>query len=770
LFRTRRAILVLLGAALAAALPCGWFAWRSWLRAPATDPLAEEILSGYRPDGKYAELEITYPLDETLFPPEIAAPTLRWNDPTPRTDTWAVAVTFPDGKGRLSFRAGQTELPLPPRQWEIVKRRSLEAEASVTVLGVNHAAPKQVLSAARITIGTSRDEVGAPIFYREVNLPFLDAVKDPSHICWRFGAISSPEQPPVVLENLPVCGNCHSFTRDGKTLAMDVDYGNNKGSYVITGVRKEMVLASHEIITWNDYGKQEGKRTLGLLSQISPDGRYVVSTVRDQSVFVPQPELAFSQLFFPIRGILAVYDRRTGQFTALPGADDPRLVQSNPTWSPDGKQIVFARSQAYDLNSAAAAGKILLTPEDCAEFVGDGKPFLFDLYRVAFNDGKGGRPEPIEGASHNGKSNYFAKYSPDGKWIVFCKAESYMLLQPDSELFIIPAAGGKARRLRCNTPRMNSWHSFSPNGRWMVFSSKADSPYTQLYLTHLDEEGHSTPPVLLSQFTAPDRAANIPEFVDADPAAIRRIHEQYLNDYSYLRAADEFYQEQDVDNAIRQYRRALEINPRSVAAHQRLGFLLIDCKGMLPQGMAHSREAIRLDPDNARAHYDLGMALFGLRRVGEAIGHLRIALRHAPAEDSNVYNRVDIEHNLGLALYLVGSFDEAALHLAEATRMSPDNAKLRYDLALALAAQGNIDATLAQYSKARKLDPGVDVSPGLHHLLGAAYAKAGRFEEALASAQKALALAEAAGAAGLVPEIERCIKDYHQNCNRDRTK
>jgi len=25
-------------------------------------------------------------------------------------------------------------------------------------------------------------------------------------------------------------------------------------------------------------------------------------------------------------------------------------------------------------------------------------------------------------------SNYFAKYSPDGKWIVFCKAKSFMLL------------------------------------------------------------------------------------------------------------------------------------------------------------------------------------------------------------------------------------------------------------------------------------------------------------------------------------------------------
>jgi len=752
--------MALLGTAVAAAVPCSWFAWKSWRDAPAADPLAVEILSAYRPDGKYAKLEIRYPLDETLFPPEIAAPTLRWNDPTPGTDAWVVAVTFPDGKGRLSFHAEQTEFTPPPRQWEIIKRRSLEAEAKVTLLGVNRAKAKHILSAATIRIGTSRDEVGAPIFYREVNLPFIEAVKDPSRIRWRFGEVSSPEQPPVVLENLPVCGNCHSFSRDGKTLAMDVDYGNNKGSYVITPVRKDMLLDSSEMITWNDF--RQGQRTLGLLSQISPDGRFVLSTVQDQSVFVPQPELAFSQLFFPIKGILGVYDRREGTFAALPGADNPRLVQSNPTWSPDGKHIVFARTEAYDLQNTAAGDKILLTPEDCKEFLEDGMPFRFDLYRVAFNGGKGGTPEPLEGASHNGASNFFAKFSPDGKWIVFCRAKNYMLLQPDSELFIIPAGGGQARRLRCNTPRMNSWHSFSPNGRWLVFSSKANSPYTQLFLTHLDDQGRSTPPVWLSRFTAADRAANIPEFVNAKASAIRRIHEQFLDDYSYLRAADEFYQEQDVENAVRQYRKALEINPQNVKAHQRLGFLLADCRGMVPQGMAHSREAIRLDPQNARAHYDLGMALFRQRQIGAAIGHLSIALRHMPAEETKVYNRADVLHNLGLAQYLTGNLTEATARLQQATQLAPGNAKARYDLAVALAAQGKIDQPLAQYEKALELDPHVDKSAPLHHFLGINYARAGRFDEALASAEKALSLARAAGASDLARQIQKRIEAYRQ--------
>ena len=202
--------------------------------------------------------------------------------------------------------------------------------------------------------------------------------------------------------------------------------------------------------------------TFGLLSQVSPCGRYVISTVKDRSVFVPRPDLYFSQLFFPLKGVLAIYDRETKTYTALPGADDPQYVQSNPAWSPNGQEIVFARSTAYPLRRLRDTQRVLLTADECKEFLEEGKKFKFDLYRVPFNGGKGGEPVPIEGASNNGMSNFFPKYSPDGKWIVFCRADSFMLLQPDSELYIIPAEGGEARRLRCNTDRMNSWHSGRP--------------------------------------------------------------------------------------------------------------------------------------------------------------------------------------------------------------------------------------------------------------------------------------------------------------------
>jgi hypothetical protein len=478
----------------------GVLAWRTASRQPK--PWADAALASYRDDARYDGLTIRYPLDETLFPPEIAPPTFRWEDHGCDANGWLVVMEFQDDQGRMSFPVLSPEWTPSDDQWERIKRRSLDGWTKVTVLGVDREASNRVVSGSAITIKTSQDKVGAPLFFREVNLPFLEAVKDPSrYIRWRFGPVSSKVPPPIVLEKLPVCGNCHSFSADGKTLALEVDSGNDKGAYAIAPVERNIVLDPNKIITWSDYRREDNEVTFGLLCQASPDGRYVVGTVKDRALAVYRNELAFSQLFFLVKGILAIYDRQTRSFYTLPGADDRRHVQTNGTWSPDGKYIVFARSrdEAYDPPGLRHVRTVLVPRDSAKEFLSGGRKFRYDLYRIPFNGGQGGRAEPLEGASNNGMSNYFAKYSPDGKWIVFCKADSFMLLQPDSELYIIPAEGGEARRLRANTERMNSWHSWSPNGRWLVFSSKANTVYTQLFLTHIDEQGRSSPPVVLSQ-------------------------------------------------------------------------------------------------------------------------------------------------------------------------------------------------------------------------------------------------------------------------------
>jgi tetratricopeptide (TPR) repeat protein len=784
------------------------------------DPTVTDILSVFTEVDRYGRLTIEYPLDGTLFPPDIAPPTFRWKDDNADAELWLVLFEFQDGGQRIQSLARDSAWKPSSSLWDSVKKRSIDKPATVTVIGVNQRAPREILSAGRSRIWTSSDPVAAPIFYREVNLPFVEAVKDPSNIRWRFGTITSATQPPIVMEKLPVCGNCHSFSADASVLGMDIDYANDKGSYAIIPVQQQITLDKSNIITWSDYKRNEGEGTFGLLSQVSPDGRYVVSTVKDESIFVPKPGLEFSQLFFPIKGILCVYDRQTTSFRSLPGADNPALVQSNPTWSPDGKHILFAATESYQLKNASGQRKVLLSAEDCSEFLKEGKPFRFDIYRIPFNDGNGGKAEPLKGASLNGMSNFFPRYSPDGRWIVFCKAKNYMLLQPDSELYLIPTEGGDARRLRANTPRMNSWHSFSPNGKWLVFSGKPDSPYTRLYLTHIDAAGESTPPVVLDHLTSSDRAANIPEFVNADASAIRQMRQRFIDDVSFVRAAREFLKANDFDGAERQARKAIEQNPKSSDAYDCLGMALFGrkdndqavgalteavrlapssspilthlgaaciAKNQLHEAVGHLKKSLQLDPENVEAYFNLGTALYRLGNKPEAIQYWTQAVRRKPEDIEARYNLARTleeagqtdsaieqyrqivqqkpahslaQAKLGMALCSKGSLSEGITHLSNALNLDPDNKSLRFNLAITLARTKQHDQAIGHWLQLLQADPR---NAGARMNLAMSYADSGRRDDALDALAIALRDAQSARDEKLVGQITKLMQRLQQD-------
>jgi Tfp pilus assembly protein PilF len=706
-----------------------WIAWAALLVAGTLTLSACQQDAGRGPvafpDASSGRLEITYPLDETLFPPEIVAPTFAWRDDTGAVESWTVLLRFA-GEGEEVLRFGTTEPNWRPSEedWAEIKQRSTDQDAEVAVVGVGPNG--EAASASMVRIRTSTDPVGDSIFYREVPLPFIDAVQDPSRIRWRFGSVGSVEQPPVVMEDLPVCGNCHSFSGDGGVLGLDVDYGNDKGGYAILPVSEQMVLDDEKIITWSDYERDDGEATFGLLSQVSPDGRYVISTVKDRAVFVATPGIEFSQLFFPIKGILVVYDTETGTYAPLPGANDPEYVQSNPTWSPDGQWVVFARTKVYQKESIANASSILLDENDVPEFIEDREPFKFDLYRVPFNDGRGGTAEPIQGASHNGRSNFFAKFSPDGKWIVFTQAENYMLLMPDSELFIIPAGGGEARRLRANTPRMNSWHSFSSNGRWLVFSSKANTPYTQLFLTHIDEDGRSTPPVVLDRFTGDYGAANIPEFVPLPADSIAQIREQFLDAYSFLRAGMANERTGNYPAAIKIYRRGLEIEPENVELLNAMGFALFQ-QGKSEEAVFALEKAVEVDPKHWKSHNNLALASVDLGEFELAEAHYRESLAIEP--QAAIYN------DLGFVLARQGLPHEAAEMYRKSLELDPGSATVHYNLAASLAGSGELTEAEHHFRIAIAKEP----TSRAYGALGIVLVEQGRVEEGIASLREAVA-------------------------------
>ena len=111
----------------------------------------EDILAVYRGHEDYNDITIEYPLNETLFPPEMVPPVYRWNDGVPSSRSWLIRFEFADGKPCMNFIAQRQQWTPRREDWENIKHRSLEQEAKVVILGVGYGEPVRVLSQAKIS-------------------------------------------------------------------------------------------------------------------------------------------------------------------------------------------------------------------------------------------------------------------------------------------------------------------------------------------------------------------------------------------------------------------------------------------------------------------------------------------------------------------------------------------------------------------------------------------------------------------------------------------
>ncbi len=738
------------------------------VRPEAHGPSAGSPQAAHPQDNRLAAITIDYPEQGSIFPPEITPPTFIWHDLAEGANLWRIEIAFSDGSpgmqvkshgerlriGEIDQRciAPTNELPkLTPEQasawtwkpteedWAAIKKHSTEHTATVTVTGFREQNLGQPVSHGQVTFMTSKDPVGGSIFYRDVPLMPSDLEKGiikplPKSalplVGWRLRDVSKPESR-LLLTGMHTCANCHSFSHDGKTLGIDLDGPqNDKGLYAVVNVKPQMSIRNEDVISWNSFQSNPvGQMRVGFMSRVSPDGRYVMTTI-DGSYYVENfKDYRFLQVFYPTRGILEYYNRATGEKKALPGADDPRYVQTGADWSPDSKYLVYARANAREPYPEG---------ETSAEHANDPQetPIQYDIYRIPFNEGKGGKPEAIAGASQDDMSNSFPRVSPDGRWIVFVKCRNAQLMRPDSQLYIVPAQGGEARRMRCNTSLMNSWHSFSPNSHWMVFSSKSRSPYTQMYLTHLDETGQDSPAILIDNSTAANRAVNIPEFVNIPPDGMMKIDVPAVESYRLFDIAVDLTSAGKIDEAIEEWNQALALDPTDFRARNNLGAALLRT-GKIDAGIAEFQKVLQTNPKYADAYDNLGIALLQEGKVDEGIVQFQKALEINP-------NHTQTHANLGNAYYMKGKDADALAQWREALRTDPNLLALLSQSAWVLSTSP--DASVRNGAEALELAQRAaqiskEQDPSVLDTLAAAYAETGKFSEAVETAQKALELA-----------------------------
>jgi len=798
---------------------------------PTTDPsIVPEYLRAVPMYRTHPGLNIDVPLNGAIYPPDIIPPQFQWRDDHPSATIWRIEIVFGDRTRPIRLWSNGPRMQLgpldeslkgyvsptlspeeaiahiwrpDPKTWDEIKRHSVNAAATITISGYSSRSAKQPLSHEQATIQTSRDPVGAPLFYRDVPLippapetaqrgvikPLPDSVLP--KIKWQLRYVNEP-QPRTMMTGLPTCGNCHSFSRDGKTLGIDVDGpANDKGLYALVPLHKVSTISNDYLVRWSAFSEEGGQKRFGFMSQVSPDGKYVVN-----SIDVPHTRgtrvldrlyngfywfYGFGQVFYPTRGVLAWYSKDTGKLQTLPGADDPNYVQTSAFWSPDGKYLIYSRATARDPYP---------TDYKKSNYANDPNEtqIHYDLYRIPFNNGRGGTPEPIRGASNNGMSNNFPKVSPNGKWIVFVQCKNGLLMRPDSKLYIVPFEGGEARPLESNLPIMNSWHTFSPNGKWLAFSSKTPSFYTHLYLTHIDENGHASPPVVVENATASNRAVNIPEFANIGPDGLDRIEtpaidfyrefdiaQQLQDDHKWAEAVPAWKIAADKDpsdarpwnnmgvalattgktaDAITSYEKALFINNDSSQTHNNLGSVLAE-SNRFDEAMTHIQKAIELNPDNGAAHINLGHLFEINGHRDEAIQQLTAGIELAPKNPDG--------HNIyGVILARQGKLDDAISELQKAVALSPNSAECHYNLGRAYAASNRFAEALPQLESAAKLTSNRE--PEILQMLAAMYSENGNSPQAVTIARQALDLAEQQQNSDLALSLRANLAHYqHQS-------
>jgi len=215
--------------------------------------------------------------------------------------------------------------------------------------------------------------------------------------------------------------------------------------------------------------------------------------------------------------------------------------------------------------------------------------------------------------------------------------------------------------------------------------------------------------------------------------------------------------------------------------------------GRLDEAIVHFQKALAVQSDIMEAHYNLGNALFRKGRMDEAVVQFQMALALQP-------DNAQANNNLALALLQKGDIDGAIKYLQKTLALEPSYAEACNNLGFALARKGRLDEAIIQFQKALALQPGFmkaqtglagiawkmatspDVSvrdgakaveiakqldqlsggtePTLGVVLAAAYAEAGQFPEAIATAQDALQLAASQKNSPLVSALQQQLKLY----------
>jgi Flp pilus assembly protein TadD len=203
-------------------------------------------------------------------------------------------------------------------------------------------------------------------------------------------------------------------------------------------------------------------------------------------------------------------------------------------------------------------------------------------------------------------------------------------------------------------------------------------------------------------------------------------------------------------DSVALFRHAAEVTADNEIAYDHLAKALMD-QGKLEEAGEYFAKALRLVPGDAEAHYKLGSVRLFQSRLDEAIVQFSEALRLHP-------DYAEAHRNIAVALMRQGKPRDGAAHFSEALRINPGNPEAHFNLGVAHLELNEPAAAAKCFVDALRLQP--DAPKTQYHLALALAAQPDRSNEALAAAEKARAMALAAGQADLAAKAQELLQQH----------
>ena len=188
----------------------------------------------------------------------------------------------------------------------------------------------------------------------------------------------------------------------------------------------------------------------------------------------------------------------------------------------------------------------------------------------------------------------------------------------------------------------------------------------------------------------------------------------------------------DLDGAIEQYRIAVQLDPSDSQNPYSLGILLAE-NGLWAEAIPQLEATVAIDPEFVRAHLSLADAYRGTGRLETALDRYRKVLEIDPRSRAALFGEAALLDELG-------RLDEAASRLRAMLAADPTDAEAMVDLAAVLSQAGRLEEAIEILIQARNLRPPAPVLALVHHNLGVTHARRGEWSEAVEDYRRAMEL------------------------------